>query len=199
MPVPPTTWTANSPLDIVRDAGRLVIGATPFAVLKGGARFDPGFELENIGVGLDGVDVPVVGLDRRIYNGCVLSCVISEFGPATHGNQIAKLEPGSTSVDTGTTPNTKTTITPKAGRALYVAADYLTDVYLVAARSIVSAAGVKGYPSIHIAKAIVRKWDMQTVPKDHATINVEIAGRRDMTTGTLADPDYDIVLWETAP
>lgn len=199
MPAPPTGYTANLVNDIVKDAGKVVINSAVFGILKGGARFDPGFELQNLGVGLDGIDAPIVGLDRRIYGEAVLSFTIVELGPATHGNQVAKLEPGATSADTGVTPNTKTTITPRVGRTLYPAADYLTDVYLVAARTIAAAAGVKGYPSLHFAKAIVRKWDLQTADKGTVSINVEIVSRKDMASGTTADAPYDIVYWETAP
>lgn len=199
MPAPPTGYTANLVNDIVKDAGKIVIGGATFGILKGGARFDPGWEIQNLAVGLDAVDAPIYLLDRKIHGEPVLSFTIVELGPSTHGNQVAKLEAGASSVDTGTTPATKTTITPKAGRTLYAAGDYLSDVYLVATRTIAAAASVKGYPSIHFAKALVRKWDLQTMDKDKVSINVEIAGRKDMAAGTLADAAFDLVFWETAP
>lgn len=195
----PTGYSANTVSDIVRDAGIMRINGATFGLTKGGLKFDPGWEIRNIGEGLDGIDAPIYLLDRKFYGKSRFSGTICELGPAATGNQIAKLEAGSSSADSGSTPNTKTTITPRVGRTMFVAADYLSDVYLISTRGIAIATGVKAFPSIHFAKALVVKWDFQTNDRDPAAISFEIESRKDMSAGTTADAPFDIVYWETYP
>jgi hypothetical protein len=190
-------YNANLINDILFGPGVVRIGSTNIGVTKGPPKFDPGWTLEN--VMFDGKDAPIYLLDRKFYGEPIMSFTILEFGPAASGNQVAKLEAGSTAVDSGTTPNTKTTVTPRVGRTLFVAGDYLSDVYIINPRAIVTGASIKGYASVHFAKALVKKWDLEPTDKEEVKINVEIGGRKDMTAGTTADAPYDIVYWETLP
>lgn len=192
-----TGYTANLPNDTLLDSGVLYVGSTVIGVTRGAPKFDPAFTVENLP--FDGKHAPIKGLDRKFFGEALIAATIAEFGPATHGNQIAKLEPGSASVDTGVTPNTLTTITPKAGGQLYASGDYLANLRLIFERGITSGAGVKKYAAILMASAFCRKWDLQGQDKDGAIISVEFVGRKDMASGTTADAPYLIELREALP
>jgi hypothetical protein len=192
-----TGYLSTLPTDILHDTGILQIGATAIGVTRGAPKFDTGWSVENLP--FDGKHAPIRGLDRKFYGEPVISATIIEFGPAASGNQIAKLEAGSSAADSGVTPNTKTTITPKAGGQLYVAGDYITNLRLIFERGIVAGAGVKKYAAVLFAVALCRKWDLQGQDKDGAIISVEFVARKDMASGTTADAPYLIELHETLP
>lgn len=194
-------WSANLPSDVLMDTGTLFHGnvliasSTLVGGTRGAVKFDPGWSIESIKV--DGTDAPIKGLHRKFYGAPKLSFTITEFGPASTGNQIAKLDAGSTAVDSGTTPNTLTTITPKVGRGLYPTADYMTYFRVVFRRGIATGVGVKAYAGVCFPTALVTKWDLAGQEKDAALISVEVEGCRDMASGTTADAPYLIELYES--
>lgn len=193
-----TGHTANLPNDTMLDSGVFYVGSNPIGVSRGGFKFDPGWDVVNSE--FDGKHAPILGLDRKFYGESVISGTLIEFGPATHGNQIAKMEAGIAGVDTGVTPNTLTTLTPAVGGVPYPAGSYLNDVRLVFERAIATGAGVKKYVAIYYPKAIVRKWGpIAGANKDHPTIEFEVAARKDMSAGTTADAPYKIELREALP
>lgn len=195
--MPVSGYSTNLPSDVILDQGIVRIGSANLGVTKGPPRWDPGWEIQNIE--FDGKHAPLYLLDRKFYGECVLAFTLIEFGPSTTGNQIPKLEAGAAAVDSGTTPNTKTTITPKVGGSLYPAGDYLGDVRVIFQRGLAPAAGAKTFAAITMAKALVRKWSVNGSNKDTATIDVEIVGRRDASTLTIWDAPYIIELLETLP
>lgn len=193
-----TGYSANLPNDVLLDTGVVYVASTLIGATRGAPDFDPAFEIEN--VDFDGKHAPLKLLDRKFHGESKLGFTLLDFGPATHGNQIAKLEAGSASVDSGVTPNTLTTITPKVGGAFYAAGDYLADVRLVFERGITPGAGVKKYAAYYFPCAIVRKWGaVKGESKKEAGIPVEIVGRKDMAAGTTADATYKIELREALP
>jgi hypothetical protein len=193
-----TGYTANLPNDIVLDSGVAYVGSAVLGATRGSWEFDPAWTIEN--VDFDGKHPPIKLLDRKFHGEALFSATLIEFGPSTSGNQIAKLEAGSASVDTGTTPSTLTTITPKAGGGLYAAGDYLTDVRIMFERAITAGAGVKKYAAIYFPSAIVRKWGpLKGENKKEASFAIEICGRKDMAAGTTADATYKIELREALP
>lgn len=192
-----TGYLTTLPTDVLLDTGILRVGATNIGSTRGAPKFDPVFTVENLN--FDGKHAPIMGLDRKFYGESFFSATIIEFGPAASGNQIAKLETGIASVDTGTTPNTLTTLTPRAGGVLYVTGDYLVNVRLIFERGVVAGASIKKYAAVNFPAAIVRKWDLQGQDKESAIIGVEIAARKNMASGTTADAPYLIELHESLP
>lgn len=193
-----TGYTDNLPEDTILDHGTVYDGPTKIGVTRGGVKWDPGWTIENIP--FDGSDTPIKGLDRKFYGEPMLSFTLIEFGPTSpQGAQIEKLEAGSAAADSGTTPNTLTTITPKAGRQIYASGDYLSDIRVLFHRAITPGAGVKQYAAIYLPCALVRKWSLAGGDKDAATIDVELVGRKDMASGTTADAAYKIELRESEP
>lgn len=192
-----TGYLTTLPSDVLLDSGVLKVGTAFIGVTRGAPRFDPAYTIENLG--FDGKHADILGLDRKFHGSALITATIIEFGPTASGNQIPKLEPGSAAVDSGTTPNTQTVVTPQAGGVLFVAGNYLSNVRLIFERGIVAGASVKKYAAIHMAKALLRKWDLQGQDKDNALINIEIVGRKDMAAGTTADASYTIELYETLP
>lgn len=195
-----TGYLTTLPSDVLLDTGVLYSGTGPgviMGVTRGAPKWDPGFAIENLP--FDGKHAPIKGLDRKFFGEPKITATLLEFGPAASGNQIAKLEPGSSSADSGTTPNTKTAITPAAGGILYVAGNYLVDVRLMFERGLAAGAGVKTFAAILLKCAFISKWDLQGQDKDGAIISIELVGRKDMASGTTADSPYIIELYETKP
>jgi hypothetical protein len=196
--MPLNGYTANLPNDILLDTGVLYVGSTPIGASRGAWKVELAWSVEN--VDFDGKYADVKGLDRKFYGPSSMSATLIELGPATHGNQISKMEAGATSVDTGSTPSTLTTITPKPGGALYASGDYLTNVRVVFERAITVAAGAKKYVAVLFPAGLVRKWGPLTgTDKKEATYDVEIAARKDMASGTTADAPYLIEYREALP
>lgn len=201
MPIVP--YSANLPIDALLDHGTfyqgnvLIASSTTLGVSRGGVKFDPMWTIEQ--PGFDGKDALIKGLDRKFYGPAKLSATMIEFGPAASGNQIPKLEAGIVNADTGTTPNTLSTLTPTAGRVFYPAGNYLIYLRAVFPRGIVAGAGIKKYAGICFPCALVTKWDLAGQDKDVAIYNVEFEARKDMAAGTTADAPYLIELYETVP
>jgi hypothetical protein len=195
-----TGYLTTLPADVLLDTGVLFTGTGPavrIGVTRGAPKWDPAFTVENLP--FDGKHAPIKGLDRKFHGESKITATLLEFGPSTGGNQIAKLEPGSSSADSGTTPNTKTLITPAVGGVLYVAGNYLADARLIFECGRVAAAGVKTFAAILMKSAVITKWDLQGQDKDGAIIGIELVGRKDMASGTTADATYVIELYETIP
>lgn len=202
MPIVP--YSTNTPIDHIIGHGTifqgnaLIASSTNLGVTRGGVKFDPAWVIEN--VGFDGKDADIKGLDRKFYGKAKITATMLEFGPAASGNQIPKLEAGIAAVDSGTTPNTLTTLTPAAGRVLYVVGNYIDYFRIVWRRGIVAGAGIKSFVGICFPCAIVTKWDLAgNEGRDAATYNIEVEARKDMASGTTADAPYLIELYETIP
>lgn len=193
-----TGYSINLPSDVLMDSGVLYVGTAIVGVSKGPWQFDPGREIVNSE--FDGKHAPIKGLDRLFHGEPVISGTLIQFADSDTGGQMAKIEPGSSEADSGSTPNVLTTITPKAGGNFFASGDYLTDVRLIFERGIAAAAGTKKYAAIYLPCAIVKKWGpLAGANKDHPTYGVEIAGRKDMGSGTTADAAYKIEFRESLP
>lgn len=192
-----TGYSANLPSDVLLDSGVLYIGGTKIGVSRGGWKFDPAFEIQN--VDFDGKHAPIKGLDRKFHGESMISGQIIEFGAAATGDQIAKLEQTSSSADTGVTPDTLTTITPDDGGGFIAAGDYHSNVRVVFERGIAAGTGVKKYAAVLFASALIKTYKLAGQDKNHPVIDVEIVGRKGMASGTTAGPTYVIELRESLP
>lgn len=193
-----TGYTTNFPNDVLWDTGVAYVGANPIGASKGQPQFDPGREIVNID--FDGKHAPLKGIDRIFHGEPSVEFTLLDFGPAAQGAQVAKLEPGSSAADTGTTPNTLTTVTPKTGGTYIASGEYLTDFRLVYERGITAGAGVKKYFAIYFPVALVARYGpVQGGNKETAGIPVRIVGRKDMASGTTADPAYKLEYRESLP
>lgn len=190
-------YLSTLPSDVLLDTGVLYVGSTPVGSSKGPPKWDPGRAFDN--VDFDGKHAPIKGLDRLFHGEPKISGTLIEFGDSGSGNQIPKLEPGSSSATTGVTPNTLTTITPKVGGGFLASGDYQANVRLIFERGITAGAGVKKYAAILLPVAFVQKYDLQGSDKKNAVINYELVGRKDMASGTTADAAYVIELRESLP
>jgi hypothetical protein len=194
-----TGYLASFPNDALLDNGIIKIGANIWGVTKGQSSFTPGSTIVNSD--FDGKTVPLKGLDRLLHGEPIIQFTALELGPSASGNQIAKLLPGSTEATTGSTPNTKTTITPLSGNQFLVAGNYLVDFRLIFERAIVTGAGVKKYAALYMPLALVIEWGpLQGNNKDHPTYSCKVAGRTDPGGGGDLSPSaYKIELLESLP
>lgn len=193
-----TGYTPNFPNDVMLDAGVFYIGSTIVGATKGEPKFENMWELQNLD--FDGKHAPIKGNDRKFYGPAKISATLLEMAPAASGNQIVKLEAGSSEATTGVTPNTLTTVTPKAGGVLYPAADYIANLRLIYERGIVAGAGVKKYVAILFPSALITKWSgPMGHDKGQATLDIEFEARKDMASGTTADAPYLIEYRESLP
>lgn len=177
----------NLPADTLLDSGVFYIGSTPFGVTRGAPKFNPNRTWENIT--FDGKFAPVKGLDRPVNGEPVFSGTMLELGGATTGNQLPKLEPGSTAVTVGPV----TTYTPIVAGALLAAGNYITDLRILFQR----AGG--NYAAVYMPVALCNKYDLAGQNKGEALINVEFVGRIDLATQTVADAAYQIELRTSLP
>jgi hypothetical protein len=178
----------NLPQDTLLDAGVLYVGSTKIGVTRGAPKFDPARTWRNIE--FDGKQAPVKGLDRPMYGEATITGTLIEFGGATTGNQIAKLEPGATVVTAGAI----TTYTPIAGGALLAAVNYYTNLRLFFER-----AGPGTYAAILFPVAFCRKYDVQGANLNESTIPFEFCARLDLATQLVSDPPYQIELRTSLP
>ena len=197
--MPITGYTANLPSDALLDQGIVMVGNEVIGVTRGAPQFSPEFEIENLE--FDGKTAPIKGLDRKFHGPAKISGTLIEFGPSATGEQIQRLEAGiSAAVDTGTTPNSLSTFTPKVGGQMYASGDYLTDVRIIFERAIAAGAGIKKYAAILFPCALVKMYGpMQGEERKHVSIPFEIEGRKDMAAGTTNDAVYKIELRESFP
>lgn len=190
-----SAYLTTLPSDILLNPAIIQIGSTAIGVTRGGVKFDPAFTIENLAAGIDGGQAPIKGLDRR-YNGpAKFSGTLLEFGDSTTGNQIPKLEAGSSSASAGT-PNV-TTVTPQAGNALIVSGSYQSNVRLIWDRGVGS--GTKRYLCLLFAVALCTKYGMGSGGEKEGTIDFEFEARKDMSSGTISDAPYVIELREALP
>jgi hypothetical protein len=192
-----TGYTNNFPNDVMFDGGIIMIGTAKWGVTKGEPSFNPNREI--LSSDFDGRTVPLKLLDRIIHGEPEISFTALELGPAATGKQLGYVEPGSTEVTTGVTPNTLTTITPKGGNQFLLAAEYLADFRLIFERGPAVGAGIKKYAALYMPIAIVKSWGpVQGKNKDHPTYQVTVCGRGD-PAGALDLPAYKIELRESTP
>ena len=109
---------ANLPTDTLFDAGIVMVGSTKIGVTRGAPKFNPNRTWENIA--FDGKFAPVKGLDRPMHGEPSLSFTMLELGGASSGNQLPKIEPGSTlaTVAAPSTPGTLTATPSNTGGTL---------------------------------------------------------------------------------
>jgi len=190
-------YLSTFPSDVLFDNGIIRIGSVNWGVTKGPSSFTPNSTTVNSD--FDGKTVPLKGLDRTFHGEPVIQFTGLELGPAASGNQIAKLLPQSTEATTGSTPNTKTTITPVAGNQFLAASSYITDFRLIFQRAIAPGAGIKSYCALHLPIALIIEWGpLQGVNKDHPTYSCKVAGRQDPAVDTQS-ACYNIELLESLP
>ena len=183
--MPPLTGLdiTKFPSDILWDVGIVFIGSTKFGVTEGPPRFDPNTTFQQ--VTFDGQHAPIKGLYRQIHGEPKIAFTMKELGDSTTGNQLAKLEPGSTSAVVSTT----TTITPAKSGILVASGSYLTDFRIIWERG---AAGSGLFAAVHFAVALVTKYGIQGQNKKEAQIPVEVVGCVDMSTGAITDAAYNL-------
>lgn len=192
-----TGYSNNFPTDTLFDNGIIKVGSVVWGVTKGQSSFTPNSVLVNSD--FDGKAAPIKQLDRLIHGEPVIQFTAMELGPSASGNQLAKLLMGSAEVTSGTTPNTKTVVTPQSGNQYLASNHYLTDFRLIFERAVATGAGIKKYASLHFAIAVVLDWGpVQGANKDHPTFQVKVAGRVD-PAASLSLAAYDIELLESLP
>lgn len=178
----------NLPADTLLDSGVMYVGSTKVGVTRGAPKFNPNRTIENIA--FDGKFAPVKGIDRFVHGEPTLSFTLLEFGGATTGNQIPKLEPGTTAVTVGSV----ITYTAQASGALIASGSYQTAMRLVFER-----ASGGTYAAILFPFALCMKWDLAGQNKGEALINAEFVGRIDLSAGAVSDPAYLIELRSVLP
>lgn len=183
--------TANLPADAIIESGVCFAAGTPWGVTLGPPKFDPGKEITNLDY--DGKRSDVQTLDRIIKWNPRVSGTLIEFGGSTTGNQLGKLEPGSTSAthDHGTT----TRIQPRVAGAQFVAGEYITDFRLVFERA------NGGYAAIYMPIALIVKYSVEGQRDKEAKVAFELKGVLS-TTDAVSSPGkcpYSIELRTSTP
>ena len=183
--MPPLTGLdiTKFPSDILYGCGIIFIGSTKSGVTEGEPKWDPNVTFQP--VTFDGQHAPIKGLYRQFHGEPKISFTMKELGDATTGNQLAKLEPGSTSATVSTT----TTVTPAKSGILVASGSYLTDFRILWERGS-SGSGV--YFAVHFPVALVTKYGIQGQNKKDAQIPVEVVGCLDMTTAGITDAAYNL-------
>lgn len=171
------------PSDILWDCGIIFHGTAKFGVTEGPPRFDPAETFDP--VTFDGMHAPIKGLYRQLNGAPTMAFTMKELGNSTTGNQIAKLEPGSTSAIVSTTE----TITPAKSGILVASGSYVTDFRAIWERG---AANSGVYFAIRFPVALYRKYSIQGQNKKEAQIAVEVVGCLDLSTKAIADAAYEL-------
>ena len=104
-------YSATTKPGLILDGGQLRIGNTIVSTTRGGLRFDPGDEIDE--VDFDGRSSPIAGLDRVGFSRAVMSCTVLEASATT----LPLYMPGATSSTAGGI----TTIAPRAAREFIAA------------------------------------------------------------------------------
>jgi hypothetical protein len=193
--MPLNGYLSTLPSDLLLLPAIIRIGSTNIGVTRGGAKWDPGHEFEN--VDFDGKQGDIYLLDRKFHGVPKFSATLLEYGDATTGNQIAKLEPGSTSASAGS-PNV-TTITPAPGGAFLASGDYQSAVRMCWDRGVGS--GTKRYTCILFDKALFARYSIagEGGSRKEATIDMEIHAKLDASSNALGVASYKIELREALP
>lgn len=192
--MPLNGYLSTLPSDVLLVPAIIVVGSTPIGVTRGGLKWDPGHEFENID--FDGKQGDIYLLDRKYHGVPKMSGALLEMGDATTGNQIPKLEPGSTSASAGS-PNV-TTVTPAPGGNFLASGDYQSNVRMIWDRGIGS--GTKRYLALLFAKAFIARYSINSEggSRKEATIDFEFHGKLD-PSGGLNVAAYKIELREAMP
>lgn len=193
--MPINGYLSTLPSDVLLLPGVLRVGSTNIGVTRGGGQFDPGYEFEN--VEFDGKQAPIKLLDRKFHGTPRITATLVEFGDATTGDQIPKLEVSSANASAGS-PNV-TTVTPDPGGPFLAAGDYLANLRWIFDRGV--GAGTERYVCVLFACALVTKYGITAEggSRKEAEIPIEIEARKDMASGTIADAPYVIELREALP
>lgn len=193
MPVEP--YLTTTPNDFLASPAIIRVGSTNKGVTRGGVKWDPGWEVQNIE--FDGMHAPVYGMQRKFYGQAKLSFTLLDLGLAATGNQIAMVEAASAAASTGS-PNV-TTITPEDGGTLFDSDNVLSSVRAIWDRGVGS--GTTRYFCILLSKAYVMKWSLNDSGnvRDVATYDVELCALKDMSSGTLNDAPYAYEYREALP
>lgn len=187
-------YLTTTPTDILKNPVIIQVGSAKLGVTKGGCSFDPGHEIENLAQFIDGAQSPIKGLDRKFFGISKISGIILDFGEAASGNQIAKLEIGSSAASAGS-PNV-TTVTPAAGGDILSA--YQADVSFISDRAIGS--GTKRYASVYFAFGLFTKYSLKGGDtKGPVEIAFEFEGRLDVSAAVLGTAPYLIKYREALP
>lgn len=193
--MPLSGYLSTTPSDILLSPAIIRVGATNLGVTKGPPKVDPMWEI--VAMDFDGRHAPIKGLDRKFYGPASMSFTLLDIGPAATGNQIAKLEAGSSAATAGGAGVSVTTITPKAGGGLYASGDYLSNVRCIWERGVGS--GTTLYYAMHFAVGLVTKWTVTDQSRDWATVEITIEARKDMASGTVQDAPYVVEYREALP
>lgn len=165
------SWTPTLPQDVLYDTGVLYIGASIFSAQQGGLKFDPTRTVRQ--VEFDGRRSPIVGLDRTVEMGAVITGTVLQVNPT----QFPQIEPGAVAADPllfPGGPSGATAMQPKQAGLAYAAGDYLTNVRAIWQR------GDYSYVQIRMPKALCTKWDLTGTDKEEAKFSITIESRLDM-------------------
>jgi hypothetical protein len=172
--MPVGALTATLPDDLALNVAVLYVGAsiagttvsgTKVSATQGGIDFKPGIKRRSIEY--DGQRSETEGLSYVIEYDARITGSIIQLG----ASQIAMLEPGSTSDESGGI----TTYTPIAADTLYEPTDdYLTDVMAVWQR------GNGGLFVVHFPKAMVMDWSIDSKDKSEAKVKLDLKAILDL-------------------
>ena len=184
--MPVSGYLSTLPADVMINPALVPIGFTAIGVTRGGVKFDNGITYEN--PDFDGKHAPIYLLDRKIVGVPKATFTMIEFGPASSGAQISKLEPGLSQATTTATTGDSTVITPLAGGSFLAAGSYQSDFRLIWDRGV--GAGTTRYAIILFAKALFTKYAINGAGTGEATIDVEVEARKNMSSGAVTDVPY---------
>lgn len=139
----------------------------PLGGTRGGITFDKGEEWRNIPA--DGLRGKVAMLDRKTSSDPKLTGTCLLFGPDMVSNV---LEPGSTSVNTGTSPNATQTITPVAPGTLLQRGDYRRF-------ECIWDRGNGGQAKVTFTMGLVSTWTLGAQDNNEGEIPITIEARQD--------------------
>lgn len=181
MTAPLTGYTSTLPSDVLLDSGVLYIGATVFAALTGGLKFDPGAAYRN--VEFDGKRSAIKGLDRKTTFAPKISGTMIELA----ASNVARIEPGASVTATGAWTGSTSYLPKKAG-TLLVTGDYLTDVRAIWLR------GSGTFVQVRFPSAMIMKYDVTSQDQAEIAIALEIEARLDLsvTGSTTGDAPFRI-------
>lgn len=189
--MPVSGYLSTLPTDVLINPAMVAIGFTAVGVTRGGVKFDPAMSYEN--PDFDGKHAGIYLLDRKIQGTPKATFTMVEFGDATTGGAIVKLEPGSAFATTVTTTGAEVyTTTPATAGSFLASGGYQSNFRLIWDRGIGS--GAKRYLCLLFAKALFTKYSINGAGTDIATIDVEVEAKKDMSSGAVTDVPYVIEL-----
>lgn len=181
MTAPLTGYTTALPTDVLLDSGVLYVGASVFATLTGGLKFDPGVSYRN--VEFDGKRSAVKGLDRKTMTAPKLTGTMIQLTTTT----VPQIDPGASVTATGAWTGS-TSYAPKRAGSLLVTGDYVSDVRAIWLR------GSGAFVQVRFPSALITKYDVTSQDNAEVAIALEIEARLDMsvTNTNIGDAPYRI-------